>query len=48
MALVRNVHRDGKPFRMGDTEARVVISPEVTGPFWRCGPASQAAGSPAA
>lgn len=27
MALIRNVHRDGKPFSMGDTEARVIISP---------------------
>lgn len=28
MAIVRNVHRDGKPFSMGDTESRVIISPE--------------------
>jgi quercetin dioxygenase-like cupin family protein len=27
MALVRNVHRDGKPFSMGDTQSRVIISP---------------------
>jgi quercetin dioxygenase-like cupin family protein len=29
MAIIRNVHRDGKPFSMGDTQATVIISPEV-------------------
>lgn len=28
MAQVLNVHRDGKPFTMGDTESRVLVSPE--------------------
>ena len=29
MSIVRNVYCDGKPFAMGDTESRVIISPEV-------------------
>lgn len=29
MAIIRNVHRDGKPFSMGDTQSTVIISPEV-------------------
>lgn len=29
MAQVLNVHRDGKPFSMGDTESRVVVSPAM-------------------
>ena len=29
MAIIRNIHRDGQPFDMGDTQARVVISPAV-------------------
>jgi quercetin dioxygenase-like cupin family protein len=27
MAQVLNVHRDGKPFAMGDTQSRVLVSP---------------------
>lgn len=29
MSLIRNVHRDGKAFSMGDTRATVVISPDA-------------------
>lgn len=29
MSLVRNIHRDGKAFQMGDTQSKVLISPEV-------------------
>jgi len=28
MSLIRNIHRDGKRFPMGDTHATVLISPE--------------------
>jgi quercetin dioxygenase-like cupin family protein len=29
MSLIRNIHRDGKPFPMGDTQSTVIISPDV-------------------
>jgi quercetin dioxygenase-like cupin family protein len=29
MSLIRNIHKDGKPFVMGSTESKVLISPEV-------------------
>jgi len=29
MSLIRNIHRDGKPFSMGDTQSKVLISPAV-------------------
>lgn len=29
MAAIVNIHRDGKSFSMGDTEARVLVSPET-------------------
>ena len=43
MALIRNVHRDGQPFAMGDTHSTVVISPRtgakhVTFNYIRYGP----------
>lgn len=29
MSLIRNIHRDGKSFQMGDTQSKVLISPEA-------------------
>ena len=29
MASILNVHRDGTPFSMGDTDAKVLVSPET-------------------
>ena len=29
MSLIRNIHKDGKPFVMGSTESKVLISPAV-------------------
>lgn len=29
MSLIRNIHKDGKAFQMGDTQSKVLISPEV-------------------
>lgn len=29
MSLIRNIHKDGTPFVMGDTTSRVLISPAV-------------------
>jgi quercetin dioxygenase-like cupin family protein len=29
MSLIRNIHKDGTPFAMGDTTSKVLIAPEV-------------------